>query len=511
MTKSKLIVKNSVFMAIRMFVVMAIGLYSSRVVLQQLGVTDFGIFSVIGGLTLVMTFFNSALAAAIQRYMNVELSLRGNDGMQNVFSACWVCVLLITGTFIVLAEGAGLWLINSELSIPAERMVQARIVFQMSLVIAILEILRVPYNSLIIAHEKMSFYAYNSIVEAMLKLAAVIFLELLPGDKLLVYMGLLIGVAFLINAAYVWYCRREFPALRFSVRGGRGKITEIGKFTGWNLLTSISDIAYQQGSAMVLNIFFGVTLNATMGIANQVKTAVFSFSRSVQTAANPQIVKTFSGGEHTEFTQLFMRISRISFLFVLFLGGPILMNTDFVLDIWLSVIPPEAAVFVRLMIVFCILDSLTGPLWITMQAAGKIARYQIVVSTVWLCALPLMYVAFRCGLPSYWLLIVLIGIDFALLWIRLGYTSRCCDVAMRAYLADVAWPLVCVTVSTGICMWIVLAFIDKTSAVTSPFGHFLLTSTIWCLIFPLAVYCLGITRQERIILGELRHKYLKCS
>lgn len=502
MTHNKLIVKNSVFMAMRMVVTMAISLITSRVVLQQLGVIDFGIFSVVGSLTVFMAFFNSALAAAIQRFMNVELGVKGPRNMQSVFAACWVCVLLITVCFFVAAEGVGLWFLHTKLSIPPERMADAGIAFQLSLLIVVLEILRVPYNSLIVAHEHMSFYAYNSIVEAVLKLAVVVSLALLPGTKLLVYMWLLVAVAVVINLSYVWFCRKTFPDIKFSVRGSRGRVKEIGKFTGWNLLTSLSDIAYQQGSAMILNIFFGVALNATMGIANQVKTAVFSFTKSVQVAANPQIVKSYSAGEHDEFVQLFLRISRISFFFVLFLGFPILVNTSYILDLWLSVVPPMGDLFVKLMIVFCIIDSLTGPLWITMQASGQIARYQIVVSAVWLCCLPIIWYVFKIGMEAYWMMWVLIGINALLLCVRVGFSSRYCRIRVGQYVKGVLLRVVAVTV-VGCVIPLFLSTL---------FGNDLLrlvvSSVAWCVTMPFAVYLLGITASERKVVDSLISKYL---
>lgn len=504
MTHNKLIVKNSVFMAIRMIVVMAIGLYTGRVVLEQLGVTDYGVFSVIGGLTVIMTFFNSALSMAIQRFMNVELGLRGQRDMQQVFSACWMCVVLITVCFLIIAEVIGLWFLNTKLSIPPDRLDDARIVFQISLLIATLEIMRVPYNSLIVAHERMSFYAYNSILEASLKLAAVISLSIIPGNKLLIYMGLLAFIAIAVNGSFVIYCKRYFPKLRFSLSGSGGRVMEIGKFAGWNLLTSISDIAYQQGSAMILNIFFGVALNATMGIANQVKTAVFSFTRSVQIAANPQIIKNFAAGDQSDFSALFMRISRISFFFVLFLGFPILLNTEFVLNLWLPVIPPMGVLFVRLMIVFCILDSLTGPLWITMQAAGQIARYQIVISLVWMLCLPLTWGVFKLGMPPYSMLLVSIGLNVTLLCVRLLFTSSYCGVKVKSYLKGVVARVVTVSVSAVVIPMFVFVCCDGN------WDRLIFSSLVWCVTMPASVYLFGITRSERgVLISAVKNKLLK--
>lgn len=503
MANNQLIMKNTAFMAVRMLFSMGVSLYTSRVVLQQLGVVDFGIYTVIGGLAIIMSFFTSALTAAIQRYMNVELAVTRGRGMQDVFAACWGCVLVMAATFLFIAEIAGLWFLENELSIPPDRMADARTVFQMSLVIVVVEMLRVPYNSLIIAHEKMSFFAYNSILEVGLKLATAILLAVSPGNKLILYMWFLIGVAILVNLSYVIYCRRKMPNIHFSLRTKKRQMIDIGKFAGWNVLTSISDIGYQQGSAMILNIFYGVALNASMGIANQVKTAVSSFTRSVQLAANPQIIKTFAAGDYDEFAALFMRISRISFYLMLSLGLPILLNTSYILSLWLTVTPPMGVTFVQLMVVFCIVDSLTGPLWVSMQAAGKIASYQIVISSVWILSLPLTYLAFKAGFPSYWLLVILIGIDLLLLGFRVVFTSHYCRVKISAYIKGVALPLLKV-IAIGASLPLLLHSLIE----SQPWG-LLVTTATWCVTMPAAVYMVGLSPVEKNGLKKFLSKRLK--
>ena len=240
MTDSKLIMKNTGFMAVRMLLSMAVSLYTSRVVLQQLGVTDFGIFTVIGGLAIIMSFFTSALSAAIQRYMSVELAVSKGKGMQGVFSACWVCVLVMAGIFVLFAEVVGLWFLDTVVNIPPDRMDVAGIVFQLSLVIVVIEMLRVPYNAMILAYEYMDFFAYNSILEVALKLITAIMLSLTAGNKIIIYMFLLIGVAALINLAYVVYCRRKISGVRFSLRANHRQAVSIGKFAGWNVITSMN-------------------------------------------------------------------------------------------------------------------------------------------------------------------------------------------------------------------------------------------------------------------------------
>lgn len=491
MADSTLIMKNTMFMAVRMLFSMGVSLFTSRVVLQQLGVTDFGIYSVVAGLALMMSFFTSALSTAMQRFMSVELATGRFGGMRQVFAASCGCIVVLAAAFLILAETGGIWFMNTTLSIPAGRLPDAHIVYQLALVIALIEMMRVPYDSLIISHERMSFYAYNSIFEVCLKLTMALMLALTPGTKLLVYMALLIAVALAVNCSYIWYCRRTFPTLRFSLRTSRANMLEIGKFAGWNVITSISDIGYQQGSAMILNVFYGVTLNATLGIANQVKFAVTAFTRSVQSAANPQLIRIFAAGERADFSLLFQRISRVSFFLVAAIGMPIIINAPYILQLWLSVVPPNGVAFVRLMVVFCMVDSLTGPLWVSMQATGRIAVYQIVISVTWLMCLPLIYLVFSLGLPSYWMMLVLIGINISLLTVRVLFTHHYCGVSLDSYLFGVLGRIL--LVAAGSCLptsWTLILGL-------SPLVLLFTSTAVWCAALALMVYAAGLTATER--------------
>lgn len=491
MADSTLIMKNTMFMALRMLFSMGVSLFTSRVVLQQLGVTDFGIYSVVAGLALMMSFFTAALSTAMQRFMSVELATGRFGGTQHVFSASWGCIFVLAAAFLVLAETGGLWFLNTTLSIPPGRMADAHIVYQLALVIALIEMMRVPYDSLIISHERMSFYAYNSIFEVCLKLTMALMLALVPGTKLLIYMLLLIAVALAVNGSYAWYCRRTFPTLRFSLRTSRANMLEIGKFAGWNVITSISDIGYQQGSAMILNVFYGVTLNATLGIANQVKFAVTAFTRSVQSAANPQLIRTFAAGERSDFAMLFGHISRVSFFLVATIGMPIIINAPYILELWLSVVPPNGVPFVRLMVVFCMVDSLSGPLWISMQATGRIALYQVVISVSWLMCLPLIYLVFALGLPSYWMMVVLIGINASLITVRVFFTRHYCGVSLSSYVVGILCRILAVAAGAALLTsWTLVLGL-------SPLALLFTSTAVWCAAMAAMVYAAGLTGTER--------------
>lgn len=478
-------------MAARMLITMGITLFTSRIVLEQLGVTGYGIYSVVAGLSLTMAFMTTSLTSAIQRYMNVELGINGGRNMQRIFASCCVCVFITALIVLVLAETAGLWFLNTYLSIPEGHIGDANIVFQLSVVIVLLEIFRVPYNSIITAYEKMSFYAYNSIIEAFLKLTAVICLSWIPGAKLIIYMLLLIAVAIGITASYVIYCRMRFKGIRFSLRSPWRDTLEISRFTGYNVLTAISDISYQQGLSMILNIFYGVVFNATMGITNQVKAAVFSFTRSVQYASNPQIVQTFSSGNHQDYLRLFIQTSKLSYFLVFFIGLPLMLNMEYVLSLWLDEVPPQGALFARLMIVFCILDSLTGPLWISMQAYGKIASYQIVICVCWMMCLPLTYFAYKSGCAPSALLFVMIGINLTALIIRLIYNKICCGVAIRTYLLKVLFRLAAVSICSSILPLILWWIMSGEASV------FFATTACTLITVPISIYFLGLDALER--------------
>lgn len=501
MADNRLIMKNAAFMAVRMLFSLLVNLYTSRVILQQLGVEDFGIYWLIAGLTLIMAFFKYSLTAAFQRYMNVELAITKGTGMQQVFSASWACVFIMIVILLLLAESAGLWFLNSELNVPAGRMGDAHVVYQLSLLIVIIELLRVPYNSLIIACEKMSFYAYNSIFEVTLKLAVALLLTLFAGNKLFIYMYLLVGVAVLINLSYVFYTRKIQPSLRFRLKADKSQISEISKFAGWNILSSIADISYLQGSAMILNVLFGVTLNATWGITNQIKTAVYSITNSLQSAANPQIIKSFTLGEQATFVNLFVRISKISFYFTALIGIPLLLNAEYILSVWLTVIPPQAAIFMKLIVIFCLVDGLVGPLWVTMQASGKIARYQIVVSLVWLSCLPVTYVCYKLGAPAYTIIWVMTAIDTILIAIRILFTRKICRINFSLYFRKIVLNIICVSI-------VALAlpvFLDCLTY-SSDLAKLLATTSSWLVCMTLASYYIGFTKEEKDFVKSILNK-----
>ena len=295
---NKRIAKNTLMLYVKMGVMMLVQLYTSRVVLQTLGVDDFGIYNVVGGVVVLFSFLNAAMSSATQRFLNFELGKGDLVQVGRVFSMSLTVHFCIAGLVLLLAETVGLWFLNSELNIPAERMVAANWVYQFSVATTLLGILLVPYNATIIAHERMGFYAWTSIVKAVLLLVIVYFLSIGEVDKLILYAGLVFAVNALMQGVYIVYCRRAFSKTAlYRPFFDRELFRRLISFSGWSLFGGVADMCNSQGINMVMNIFCGVAVNAAMGIANQVNAAVYQFVSNFQIAFNPQLVKSYAANE----------------------------------------------------------------------------------------------------------------------------------------------------------------------------------------------------------------------
>lgn len=500
MSGNRLIVKNTFFLYVRMFLTMGISLYASRIVLQQLGVEDFGVYSVVGSLSMFFLFLNYGVSTAIQRFLAYEIGIKNDEGLQKCFSSGIVVTILICVVLVVVGEIAGVFAIGHLLDIPPGREDDALFVYQFSLLMIVIELFRSCFQNLILAYEKMSFFAYLSIAEAVLKLTVVFLLAIFGGDKLRIYVILLTCSSLVILICYVVYSRINFPAVKITIRGGRERLRSIISFTGWNTLSSFADLCYMQGLNIVLNMFYGVVLNAAMGVTNQVKTAVLTFSKNVQFAANPHIIKEFAKGEYENFSNLIYGISRISFL-VLFLPGlPIMLNTHTILSIWLTVIPSYTEIFIRLMICFALIDSLVGPLWIGMQATGKIKAYQITTSLIWIAILPTTYIIFKNGGSPQWVILTQIIFSFILIIVRLSFAHKQCHIPIKSYITRVAIPLV-KTMSVSAILPVVAAYL------LTGISSLIVTTILTLVSLPVATYYLGLTAKERTqVLGLIKFK-----
>lgn len=502
MANHKLVFKNTLFLYVRVFISMAIGLYTSRVILRELGVDNFGIYSVVGSLSMMFGYLNYGISSSLQRFMSCEIALNNINGLRKCFASSLQAAIYLSLLLFLLCETVGIWALTDIIDIPPGRESDAMFVFQVSIVILVIELFKTCCLSLIIAQERMSFFAYVSIAESFLKLIIVFMLALFPGNSLRAYILLLAAVSMMVLGSYIVYCRMKFPAVRFSLRGGRERLREIFSFTGWNTLASFADLCYMQGSNIILNVFYGVAYNATMGITTQIKNALFSFSKNLQTAANPHLTKEFAKGEYGSFSKLAVTISVLSCLLLYLFGLPIILNIDLILDIWLTTVPPAGAIFIRLMIIFCLVDSLVGPLWVAMQAYGKIRNYQIIISTGWMLSLPAMWLVLKMGGAPESILLVQIAINSLLLAIRLWFATRYCHIRLGDYLSNVLLRLAATIVMAG-ALPLFLYF-----SIPGEIVRFFATTAATLVTVPLCTIFIAINRNDRSTLLSLVKKRL---
>ena len=487
---TKRIAKNTLMLYFRQILIMIVSLYTVRVVLNTLGAEDYGIYNVVAGVVVLFSFVNNAMATSTQRFLNFNLGKEDTEKTQQTYSSSLLIHIGIALIFVILAETIGLWFVNTKLNIPQERHSAAMWCYQFSIITTVFNILRVPYNAVIIAYEKMSFFAWVSIVEAVLKLLVVYLLIISPFDKLVAYVILLTLVSIIILFCYKIYCNKKFEIAHYKKVNDYSLVKEILGFSGWSLFGATANVANSQGTNIVLNMFTNVTVNAAMGIANQVNSAVYSFVSNFQTAFKPQLVKSYAVGENEEFNNLIIRSAKFSFYLLWIIVLPLTFNLDFVLQIWLKNVPDFSIGFVKLILLYSLFESINGPLWLAVQATGKIKKYQIIVSCLIFSNLPLSIIAFSLGANPYWVLLIRIILECFITMFRLLYLNKTQKFSIGSYLKNVMIPVLVV---------MIVSFII-TSLLSSCFSGlvFFFTSCAISVIVNMLLVCfVGINKNER--------------
>lgn len=390
---NKRIAKNTLFLYFRMLLLMAVTLYTSRVVLDKLGITDYGIYNVVGGIVTMLGFLNTAMSVATQRFLSYEIGRDDFEQLKKVFSSSILIHSIIAFIILIISETVGLWFLNSQLSISEERMNAANWVYQFSILSFIINVLSVPYNALIISHERMGVYAYISIIEVVLKLLIVFLLSCFDVDRLILYAFLVFAVSLFIRILYQCYCSRKYPESKFKFVWQRDLLQRMISFSGWSLFGGIAYMAKSQGINVVLNIFFGATVNAAWGIAQQVNSAVLMFVQNFVTAINPPIIKAYAKGERDRLFSLLFNGMKYTFFLASCLIVPLLVETDFVLSFWLKEVPDYTVLIVQYVLVVILIELFSHAIGTTIQATGEIKWYQIVVGSILFLNLPLSYIA----------------------------------------------------------------------------------------------------------------------
>lgn len=373
-----------------MLVLMIISLYTSRIVLQTLGVEDYGLYNIVGGLIVMFTFVSNAMATGTQRHISFELGKKDRN-VSKVFSACFNVHLVLAIFVVILGETVGLWFLYNKLVIPPTRLGVAGYVYQFALLSTFISIIRVPFNATIISYEKFHFYAYSSILEGVLKLLIAILLLYIDFDKLIIYASLNFAVVILLFGIMVWYVFRKIPNISLVKVRDKPFYKYIISFTGWTVFGSCANLAESQGLNIVINLFYGVTLNAAVGIATQVKGIFQQLTSSIQASLNPQLVKSESEQNKDRQIDLICKSSKFTFVILYACSFPVFVYLDYILNLWLGTAPSFATEITILMIIFAMMECLSSPLYTTIFAIGNIKKYQIIISIIKLLTIVLAY------------------------------------------------------------------------------------------------------------------------
>lgn len=489
--KNKRIAKNTLLLYIRMLFLMAVNLYASRVILNALGVEDFGIYNVVGGVVAMFNVLSGSLSAAISRFITYELGKGNQENLNKIFSSAVTIQLGLAGIIILLAETIGIWFLNVKMNIPEVRMEAANWVFQFSILTFAINLISVPYNASIIAHEKMSAFAYISILEAVGKLAIAYLIGISPIDKLIFYAILMCAVALVVRFTYGNYCKRHFSECTYRFIWDKQLLKQMFGFAGWNFIGTASAVLRDQGGNIVINLFCGPSINAARGVAFQVNTAVNQFVSNFMTALNPQITKSYASGDKEYMMTLIFQGARLSFYMLLVLSLPILVNTHYILGLWLKLVPEHTVLFVQLILVFAMSESISQPLITAMLATGKIRKYQIIVGGLQMMNLPISYILLRLGFFPEIVIVTAICISQCCLAARLILLRGMIGISIRKYLQKVYFNILIVSVIAMILPIISTQYIGES------FIGFIIISLIAVICTITSIYFIGCNYQER--------------
>ena len=407
-----LIARNTAVLYLRMLFTLSISLFTTRELLRILGVEDFGLYNVVGGVVLMFGFLNNAMIASSQRFISFALGEGDVSRQKNVFSTSILIHLTIAIVILFLAETIGLWFLNNKMTIPNDRLEAVNWVYHAAMASFFCQILQVPFSSSVIAHEKMSYFAVISIIDAVLKLVIVYLLSISSVDKLKLYAFLLLNISLLNLFLYVFYTRLKFKECRFHPHFDVHLYKEMLSFTGWSFVGNFGFAAKDYGVNIILNIFCGPVVNAARGIAYQVMSAVSGFVSNFQTAMYPQIVKRYATGEISSMISLVKNGSRYSFYLLAIIVIPLYIKADYVLNLWLSDVPELTVQFLRLALIMALINSMFGPLVAAIQATGKIKVFQITITSIMFLDLPLSYFLLKSGVQPYCVMYIAISTAF---------------------------------------------------------------------------------------------------
>lgn len=502
---SKRILKNTIILYLRMIFIMLIALYTSRVVLKALGIEDYGLYNIVGGVVTIFSFLKSSMTSSTQRFLSYELGRSEASAESNrVFCASVTTHFGISLVLFLLCETVGLWLLNSQVNIPEGRQFAANVIYQFSVVSICINLMIVPYNACVIAHEDMNYFAYISIMDSIFKLLiAIVISHTSSMDRLILY-GFLIMLITVANLLVYWIiCKKSYQECIFMFKWDVVMIKRIFSFSSWNLLGQMASVVSTQGVSLLINVFYSVAANAAMGVAQQVNHAISGLVANFQTAYQPQITKSYAAGEKESLKLLMYQASKVSFFLIFIVSLPILFNIDDILDFWLDKVPQYTSQFCVYILISSMMTAIGGPLWIAIFATGKIRNYQIVLSIVYILDIFVVYALFRMGFSPVAAVVVKAVVYFLVVLIRLYYCSKQITFfSVSQYVKKVLLPVLASSIVSIVFAYIISLY--------SPTVFMKLVGAIAILLVSIiSAFMIGLASNERLAVRNIIKKVFK--
>ena len=484
-----------------MLISMFIGFFTSRILLNQLGVVDFGVYNVVGSIIVLLGFLNSTLSLSTQRFINFELGNNNYSKLQKVYSSSILIHCGLALVVLILAETVGLWFLNNQMNIPEDRMVAANYVYQFSIFSAMLSLTMIPHTATIIAHEHMSQYATIGIIDVFLRFSVACLLLFIESDKLIVYALAMFLVVLVNYLTYYIYCKKKFPECSFVFSKDRQLYREMLSFSGWSIFSSISMILNGQVVSIILNIFFGPVVNAARGVSSQVNGAIGGFVQNFQIAVNPRIIQTYAANELYAFYKLVNQSAKFSFFLLLILVVPVWVNIDNILQLWLGTVPEHTADFCRIVFISSLINTFSLPLATAANATGNIKIFQLACGVFELCNIPFSYLLLKLGNPPVAVYFVQLSITITTLFVRLMVLRKLVNLNVLQFLNKIIAR--CLLVALLSFSTIMLTTFFNTESVLG-----LSISVVWALsLTVLFIILIGLNREEKTIaINQIKSK-----
>lgn len=503
---SKRIAKNTLLLYVRMLLLMVISLYTSRVVLKALGIEDFGIYNVVGGVVGMFAIISGSLSASITRFLNYEMGKGSTSNLNRVFCSSVTIQLILSVIILIVAETIGLWFLNEKMTIPEDRLIATNWVYQLSIFTFIINLISVPYNAVIIAHEKMSVFAYIGIFEGLSKLIIAFTISISPIDHLITYSILMCCIAIVVRLVYGGYCKSHFEECKFKLVFDNKQLKEMFAFAGWNFIGAIAGVLRDQGGNVILNLFCGPVINAAKGISSQVNNAVIGFVTNFTMALNPQITQSYSAGDRAYMQVLMYQGAKFAYCVLFILSLPIIINAPFILKLWLGNYPDYTVSFVRLTLLLSMWESIASPMSTGLLATGKIKWYQICVGGINLLNIPFSYFFLKLGFSPNIVLVVAIFLSQLALFLRLYFMRKLLGFNIKMFITQIYIRILIVSFLSASVSILVHKKMEPN------FVGLIFTSTVCILITLLTIYVFGCNKTERNIvhvsLKKIKNKLL---